>query len=80
MDVCKLRNHLYIKCKNEHSGPFLSGPLCQEDFFSHKLVISIQFDLCNLDTSQLRTAFVSPKGVFNREVLGSSVFENLNRM
>jgi hypothetical protein len=27
------------------------------------------FDLCNLDTSQLRTAFVSTKGVFNREVL-----------
>jgi hypothetical protein len=33
--------------------------------FSPKIVISIQFDLRNQDTSQLRTAFVSPKGVLN---------------
>jgi hypothetical protein len=29
---------------------------------SRKLAISIQFDLCNQDTSQLRTAFVNPNG------------------
>jgi hypothetical protein len=31
-------------------------------------LVSIPFDLCNQDTSQLRTAVVSPKGVLNREV------------
>jgi hypothetical protein len=48
-----------------YSGTSLSGHLCQEDTsllrtqnFSPKLVISIQFDLCNWDTPQLRTAFV----------------------
>jgi hypothetical protein len=33
--------------------------------FSPKLVISIHFDHHNLDTSQLRTAVVIPKGVLN---------------
>jgi hypothetical protein len=36
--------------------------------FSPKLIMLIQFDLCNQDTTQLRTAFVSPKGVLNRVV------------
>jgi hypothetical protein len=42
--------------------------LLRTPMFSPKLVISIHFDLCNQDTSQLRTAIVSPKGVRNREV------------
>jgi hypothetical protein len=35
--------------------------------FTPNLVISIQFDLCNQDTSQPRTAFFSLQGVLNRE-------------
>jgi hypothetical protein len=38
--------------------------------FSPKLAISIEFNLCNQDTSsQLRTAFLSSNSVLNREVL-----------
>jgi hypothetical protein len=46
-------------------------PLLADTFaptFSPKLVISINFDLCNQDTLQLRTAVFSPKSVLNREV------------
>jgi hypothetical protein len=59
-----------------YNGTSLCGQLCQEatslsrtEKFSNKLVITIQFDLCNQDTSLMRTAFVSAKGVFNTEVL-----------
>jgi hypothetical protein len=50
-----------------YSGTFVSGHLCQEDPSSNILVISIQFDLCNEDTSHLRTAFLSPNSVLTIE-------------
>jgi hypothetical protein len=50
-------------------GTSFIGHLCQEvtsqlrtPKFNLRLFISIKFDLCNRDTSQLRTAFVSRKG------------------
>jgi hypothetical protein len=43
-------------------------PLLRTTMLSSKLVISIQFDLCNQDASQLRTV-LGPKGVLNREIL-----------
>jgi ABC-type antimicrobial peptide transport system ATPase subunit len=43
--------------KGLNSRP-MSVHLCIED-------INIQFDTCNRDTSQIRTAFLSPKGVLN---------------
>ncbi len=53
-----------------YSGTSLRGHLSIKDTSSGpKLVVSIQFDLSNQDTSLLRTALVSPKGVLNREVL-----------
>jgi hypothetical protein len=49
--------------------PLANTSLLGTQTFSPKLVISIQFDLCNQDTSQLMASFVSTKGVVNREVL-----------
>jgi hypothetical protein len=52
-------------------APLADTSLLRTPNFSPKLVNSIQFDLRNPDTSQLRTAFVSPKGVLKR---GSTVY------
>jgi hypothetical protein len=57
----------YQTMLNNYSGTSLNGHLCQEDAtlrtpkFSPKMVISIHFDHCKQDTSQLRTAAVSSK-------------------
>jgi hypothetical protein len=42
--------------------------------FSPNSVISIQFDLSDQDTSQLKTAILSPKGVLRGST--AAVFEN----